>query len=52
MRPRFPFVTALAVAAGLLLAGLTGCSTLHSWVQASSGHPATAGASMTVPLGK
>ena len=43
---------ARAVAAGLLLAGLTGCSTLHSWVQASSDHPGTAGASMTVPLGK
>ena len=41
-----------ALVLGLALAGLTGCSTFHGWAQASSAHPATAGASISVPLGK
>lgn len=44
--------TALTFATGLALVTLTGCSTMHSWVQGGSSHPATAGASVTLPIGK
>ncbi len=44
------FTPALAVL--LTLATLTGCSTVHSWAQASSGHSPTAGASVSLPFGK
>lgn len=52
MRFRFLPIAACAFAVGVFLTGLTGCSTLHSWAQASSGRPATAGASVSVPFGK
>ncbi|MBS0662451.1 MAG: hypothetical protein JSR48_04255 [Verrucomicrobia bacterium] len=38
--------------AGLCAAVLAGCSSVHSWVQLGSDHPARAGASVSVPLGK
>lgn len=41
-----------ALAALLALAALTGCSSVHSWAQASSGHSPTAGASVSLPFGK
>ena len=52
MRPRLLPLAALALFLGLSLAGLTGCNTLHAWTQLSSDHTPTAGASMSVPLGK
>lgn len=52
MRPRFPWFTPRAFAASLALVALSGCSTMHSWVQGGSSHPATAGASVTLPIGK
>jgi hypothetical protein len=52
MRPHGQKLTPLALAAGLALIALTGCSTMHSWIQAGSSHPATAGASVSVPFGK
>ena len=52
MRARFLSPAALTVVAMLCLAGLTGCTTIHSWAQASSGHSPTAGASVSLPFGK
>ncbi|MEO6876464.1 MAG: hypothetical protein ABI222_16735 [Opitutaceae bacterium] len=52
MRPRVPFSALLVLATSLVLAGLTGCSTVHGWGQASSGHSPSAGASVNLPLGK
>ena len=43
---------ALALSGLLALVALTGCDTLHGWAQASSGHTPTAGASISLPLGK
>lgn len=48
MRARFLSVPFFAAA----LLALAGCSTLHSWAQVGSDHPARAGASVSVPLGK
>ena len=36
----------------LVASGLTGCTTLHGWAQLGSDRPATAGASVSLPLGK
>ena len=47
---RLPAVSRLA--ALLTLAALTGCSSVHRWAQASSGHSPTAGASVSLPFGK
>ncbi len=49
---RFHAVSRFALAALLALAALTGCSSIHSWAQASSGHSPTAGASVSLPFGK
>jgi hypothetical protein len=48
--PRFRPRTVLALA--LLAAGLAGCSTVRSWAQLGTNHPAQAGASISVPIGK
>lgn len=48
---RFRFAV-LALVALLVLAGLTGCGTLHGWTQVGTNHPATAGGSISIPLGK
>ena len=52
MHPRFFRITTLALGALLALGGLAGCATLHSWAQVGTGHPAAAGASVSIPLGK
>ncbi|MEI7553552.1 MAG: hypothetical protein WCL24_14620 [Verrucomicrobiota bacterium] len=51
MRPALSRFTWLAFA-GLILAGLAGCRTLHGWAQLGSNHPAQAGASVRLPLGR
>ena len=43
---------AFTFAALLILASLTGCSTLRGWGQGGSGHSPTAGATVRLPLGK
>jgi hypothetical protein len=35
-----------------VLAAFTGCSTVRGWAQGGSGHSPTAGASVSLPLGK
>ncbi len=52
MLSRYIAAVLLAVALVLPLAGLTGCSTVHGWAHGGSSHPAVAGASVSVPLGK
>ncbi len=52
MPARFSRFASLAFAALLALSGLTGCATLHGWAQLGSDHPSTAGASVSLPLGK
>jgi len=52
MRPsRRPSAT-LVFAALLVLASLAGCSTVRGWAQGGSGHSPTAGATVSLPLGK
>ena len=52
MRTRFLSSAALTLAATLALTALTGCSTMRGWAQGGSGHSPTAGASVSLPLGK
>lgn len=52
MRVRLLPAAALALAALFALTALTGCGTLHSWAEASAGRAPTAGASISMPLGK
>jgi len=48
MKHRLPLFLLLAT----LAVALSGCSTLHGWAQLGSNHPAQAGASVSVPVGK
>jgi hypothetical protein len=52
MRPHLFRITILTLGALLVLGSLAGCATFHSWAQLGSNHPAAAGASVTIPLGK
>jgi len=52
MRPRFASIAVLVFTALLVLASLTGCSTVRGWAQGGSGHSPTAGATVSLPLGK
>jgi hypothetical protein len=52
MPSRPSWFASLAVIAVLAVSSLAGCTTLHGWAQLGSDHPSTAGASVTLPLGK
>jgi hypothetical protein len=52
MPARLPRFASLAIVTLLTLSGLTGCTTLHGWAQLGSDRPSTAGASVSLPLGK
>ncbi len=52
MPPRSSRLASLAVIALLAVSSLAGCTTLHGWAQVGSDHPSTAGASVSLPLGK
>lgn len=49
MPSRFPLAARVALTVGSLIL-LAGCGTTRSWVQKSSGQPATFGTSLTLPI--
>jgi hypothetical protein len=52
MPSRLPRHLSLVAFALLALSGFGGCTTLRGWTQLGSDHPAEAGASVSLPLGK
>jgi uncharacterized protein YceK len=52
MHSRSPVLALRALVLGLFLAGLAGCTTIHSWAQGGAGQSPNAGASVSLPFGK
>jgi len=52
MRPPIPHFVFRALGLLLALGLLAGCSTLHGWAQAGTNRTSSAGASVSIPLGK